>query len=630
MKKIVFFEKLDFYTFFLSFFYKIFNNSIYYYDANNFFKNDKIKKKLSNYRIEWLNFLNLDCKYFNESLLLRRKLDKKFIEDKIKNNFLVNQFSKTYNLDSDQIEKLHYTLMGELTSQGNFVLESSALILIKKFFPINEVKIKFFAYEISTCLLLKVTNDQNIQLKTSHFFFNQIYKFFNKISFLFFNSLKNLFKKIFLSKKGKPQEKKLNIDISKFNFAYFPHRNLYYGQSHIRKTFIYENDTNSKLYKEKILTIFFEDTDDLSQRFLNLHKIPNININRFISKKKSLFKLIKFVTANISIQFLIKHFNIYNMILSLFLINFLFTFFKFENFIKKLKSLNLIYSFYDVLFPKIFTFICDINKIKSISHQERTFHYTYFSPLFYNYYLISGDFKNLLPKYDYKIDQYFDMGVMRSHLVNKKINFLKKDLKRLNFIKNEKKVVLCIALFPDDNHSIGLYGEDGKSLDSNVNYLNTIYKLSNYFKLFHFVIRFKFPNAKDYIPKDLIEKIDNSKNIEINNNFKSLTIHELMGLSDIIIGKQTSALEEALSAGKNVIFYDNENHFRSLEYVLNKANIVESNIEGLKFKLEKILTDDKKYLDEILKQTNNFFSINKKIDSYKAINQTIKNLLKNN
>ena len=329
---------------------------------------------------------------------------------------------------------------------------------------------------------------------------------------------------------------------------------MYYGQSHIRKTFIYENDTNSKLYKENILTIFFEDTDDLSQRFLNLHKIPNININRFISKKKSLFKLIKFVTANISIQFLIKHFNIYNMILSLFLINFLFTFFKFENFIKKLKSLNLIYSFYDVLFPKIFTFICDINKIKSISHQERTFHYTYFSPLFYNYYLISGDFKNLLPKYDYKIDQYFDMGVMRSHLVNKKINFLKKDLKRLNFIKNEKKVVLCIALFPDDNHSIGLYGEDGKSLDSNVNYLNTIYKLSNYFKLFHFVIRFKFPNAKDYIPKDLIEKIDNSKNIEINNNFKSLTIHELMGLSDIIIGKQTSALEEALSAGKNVIF----------------------------------------------------------------------------
>ena len=63
---------------------------------------------------------------------------------------------------------------------------------------------------------------------------------------------------------------------------------------------------------------------------------------------------------------------------------------------------------------------------------------------------------------------------------------------------------------------------------------------------------------------------------------------------------------------------------------MNKANIVESNIEGLKFKLEKILTDDKKYLDEILKKINNFFSINKKIDSYKAINQTIKNLLKNN
>ena len=39
------------------------------------------------------------------------------------------------------------------------------------------------------------------------------------------------------------------------------------------------------------------------------------------------------------------------------------------------------------------------------------------------------------------------------------------------------------------------------------------------------------------------------------------------------------------------------------------------------------MTSDESYLDEIKKQTNNFFSINKKIDSYKVINQTIKDIL---
>ena len=53
-------------------------------------------------------------------------------------------------------------------------------------------------------------------------------------------------------------------------------------------------------------------------------------------------------------------------------------------------------------------------------------------------------------------------------------------------------------------------------------------------------------------------------------------------ISDFIIGKQTSLLEEALSAGKKVVFYDNENHFKSMDYVLNQVDISEKNFDGLK------------------------------------------------
>ena len=57
--------------------------------------------------------------------------------------------------------------------------------------------------------------------------------------------------------------------------------------------------------------------------------------------------------------------------------------------------------------------------------------------MFYNYYLVSGEFKNLLPKYDYLINNgYIDMGVIRSNLINPTISHqTKTDLINVSFNK---------------------------------------------------------------------------------------------------------------------------------------------------------------------------------------------------
>ena len=82
------------------------------------------------------------------------------------------------------------------------------------------------------------------------------------------------------------------------------------------------------------------------------------------------------------------------------------------------------------------------------------------------------------------------------------------------------------------------------------------------------------------------------ENIEINNNFKSFNSYELVSISDILIGEQTSIMEETMSTGKKIIFYDSENHLSSLDSPINKINVIEKNIKGLENRINDIINDN--------------------------------------
>ena len=607
---------------------KPFYKNIYFRMTNNFFRKDNVKFFLSKYNINWLTYQNLDHSGFHKSFPLRRKLEENFISEQLKNGLFIKKFINFNNLNDEKSEKLNLTLRGEFAKKGNICFESTSLMLLECFFPKNKFIINYYTYYISSYLLLKKNNFLDINVNSIHCFF---FKFdINRLKLILINRLKlilNEFVPSFKKNKNSNYPNKNLNDLSKYKFAYFPHSNLRYGVAY-NKTFIYEEDDKSKLYKKNVLTLFLNETDALSARYLKIRKIPYFNIKQFISKRFAFIKTIDFLIKNFSIINILKNINIYNILLFIFYCKFLFDFYKFKNLLSKMSCLKAIYVYYDILFPKTLALVCELEGVKTVSHQARTYQYAYFSPLFFNYYLVSGDFKNLLPKYSYAIDSYVNMGIIGAYKIhNTKINNLNKELINLRLIQNKKKIILCVGLFAEDSHNSGLEGNDGTSMQNNIDFVKTIYDLSCEFKLLHFIIRFKNKDVTSIIPEDMLSKIIKSNNIEINNNLNTLNIYDLTKISDFIIGKQTSLLEEALSAGKKVVFYDNENHFKSMDYVLNQVDISEKNFDGLKKRINYFLSNDNNYFDVFKNEKNDYFSINKNINSLKVIKDTIKNII---
>ncbi len=626
MKKILFFDKLDFFSIFLILILKIFFKKIYFRDANNIFKKKKYKNFFEKLNIFWISHLNLDCKYYNQSIAIRRDLEKKFIKNQIEKSYLTKIFLNEFKLDENKLKKYYLCLRGELLYQGDFLFESSSLTLINKLLSKNDINIIYFPKDITSYLLACEYKNLKIKISSVYCFYSLFYKILSRLYDYFLRNIENIFnfKK---SKNLKLKSSNKKIDFSDFNFAYFPHKGLRYGNAY-NKTFIYKNNPSSALYKKKILTLFFNETDEVSLRFMKIHDIPNINLNNVISKKKSLKKTISFYLKNFTLSIFAKNLNLRGLFTLNFHFNFLFTFFKYLDFLEKCKNLKVIYSAYDVLFPKTFKLACEIRFIKTISHQERLYHYSFFSPLFYNYYFVSGEFKNLLPKYDYIIDDgYIDMGVMRSNLITSNTSHrVKKELIRLKKIKNEKKVILCVGLFALNDHEAGIIGEDGTSIKSNIDFVNTILKLSKKFEKFYFLIRFKDNKTKKNLPQKILEEIKNSFNIEINDNEK-VNIYQLSEISDFIIGKQTSLMEESIAASKKVVFYDNENHFNSLDYILNKYDLSEKDYLGLESRLTKLLKGNEINESEKENSLSKYIEVNDKLNSYKIISNSLEEIL---
>ncbi len=593
-----------------------------------FSKKKKNKDLLKKVNIFWISHLNLDCRYYNQSISIRRELEIKFIKNQVENSYLTKNLFNRFNLDENKLKKYYLCLRGELLHQGEFLFESSSINLINNFILEKDFKVIYFPRDITAYLLACENDNSRIKISSIYCFYNLFYRNLRKIFIYIYRIIHQLYLK-FKFQNSKKQITKEKLNFSNFKFAYFPHKGLRYGDSY-NNTFIYNNDPNSSLYKKNVLTLFFSDTDKLSARYMRIHNIPNVNINNLISKKESLKKTFFFYIKIISMSYFIKNFNIKNLFILNFHFNFLFNLFKYLDLLTNFKSLKAIYSSYDVLFPKTLKFACEIKKIKTISHQERLYHYSFFSPLFYNYYFASGEFKNILPKYDYLIDNgYIDIGVIRSNLINPKISHLTKtDLIKLKKIKKEKKIILCVGLYALDDHDSGIIGEDGTSIKSNKDFVNTILKLSQKFEKFYFILRFKDHKIQNYLSSKVLEEIQNSSNIEININNKKINIYQLSEISDYIIGKQTSVMEESIAAGKKVVFYDNENHFNSLDYILNKYDLSEKNYLGLENRLTKLLNENNIVESEEERSLSKYIPLKKKINSYKIIKDNVENILK--
>jgi hypothetical protein len=108
---------------------------------------------------------------------------------------------------------------------------------------------------------------------------------------------------------------------------------------------------------------------------------------------------------------------------------------------------------------------------------------------------------------------------------------------------------------------------------------------------------------------------------------KSESIGRLVSISDIVIGKYTTIVEESMSAGKKIIFYDNENYLSSLDFPLNKINVIERNIKGLENRINNIINGNYDPSNQIKNFVNKYFFNHPNNSGFNLIKETIKKTL---
>lgn len=616
MKKIFLFEKLNIFTLIISFFLKIFLKKVYYRELSLIFKNDfyiNIFKKMD---ILWLGFQSFDNKYSNQSFNIRRKLELNLVNNYIEKNFFFNCFVKKHN---PNIEKFKLCLIGEFA--GNYS-ESLSISLIEKCFSLEKSIIYYFPFQISSYLLIK-NYHKNLKVFSICIIVITVLDIFKKV----FNKLNILlFKRMFNWRKKKTVISDSKYNYQDFEVAYFPHKSLRYGKSY-NKTLIFSDVPTSKFFKSKVLNILKEPMDSFSLKYFKFYKIPHVNIGGLYSDFK--VKKMQYLLESFKILKFFKKFSLHEFFLSYYIVKIIYSIEKNLNLFERLKKLRIIYCDYDVLFPKTILLACDIKNIKTISNQERYLLNYLLPPLFYNYYLTVGkQFEEDFKKKGYIVDEYFSIGTLRtSKDVSLKKIKLNKEILRLK--NKNKKIVLCLGINVADKYHTQLEGKNGNSVENNINFFEQIILLAKNFKDLYFIIRFKMDSNINLLPQNLLEEIEKMENLELNKVTSKVNIYELVHISNFVIGRYTSLIEESLLDGINTIIYDEINFTNSLEqYHFFKTVVKAKDRDDLHNYLRIFLDGKDLYGKEIEKEIKNSFSNifinnNSKFKMQKILNKLI-------
>lgn len=413
-----------------------------------------------------------------------------------------------------------------------------------------------------------------------------------------------------------------SINLKDYKIAFFPHQGLKYGKSY-SKIFYYNSDKNSKLNKKNVLNIIRDDSYKpelllFTKRFFSFWNMPNIYMKDY-KLENNLSRIILFF-KKLKIK---KVLNLYELILFFFMSKSIIKIEKNLLFFDNLPNLKTIICDYDILFEKTILLACDIKKIKTVAIQDRYAVNTLLSPLFFNHYFIVGEkFEPFFKDYGYIVDKYYPIGMSRSsHFINKKKLIIKNEYIRLN--KIEKKKVLFLGLKVDNKFITRLNGEIGTSLKNNIFFFEELIKISKNFKDFYFILRLKSYKNFNLLPKKILSEIHDLKNVEIDYSDK-LNIYELLSICDLVVGRQSSIIEESLSDNIPSIILDEDNLFSNYKsYPLNKIIITIKNSQQLNMYFDRFYEGKSLYSPEMKNKINEYLLPNKKDLNFKSKLQNI-------
>jgi hypothetical protein len=608
-KRALLFDKINILIIILCYLVKPFFSKVFFRYSKSNFNN----KYFGNYFVQ-IGFKEKDGSLFNKSYFLKKFLIKKFIFKNFDENIFFINFCKFISLNEKKINKVIFTLENYLYNNKILCIDTSSYIYSKKF--LTEYSIFYLPENISSYLLLSKINK----------------KFFKVISFLaylkiikyVFLSIYEMLKKNFFKIKVilKDSKKKENTELVKNHIGYFPHKSLRYG-SFFSKTFFYKNEKNSILKKLGIDTIFFEKTDNLSGRYLGIYKNQKIIFNQKLPKKIIILflKYLAFVKANK--KYLKKNkFPIFTIFFLIFL-----KIEVFNNYLKRSKY-KFFFFYNDYQIPNSLLISADLNNVKTISFQDRLTSYLYNHKVIVDYYFTCGEYFNKIFKKKYYHEKTETIGLLRSDLIDHKfikdMNFLKK----ISEVRKSKKIISLILTTSTNEQKSNLYGEDGTSLESLNGVVNLIIELQKVCEnKIYILIKFKdekfFNHNSFYIFE---KKINEFANVEFIKS-KNISSANLISISDIILGKQSTIVEEALMKNKYALIFDSENFVSTFGFYRYNNFYVVKSLKKIVESILLLINEDVKYIENYNKKRKifieNYLSDRGKINNFNTLKTKI-------
>jgi len=403
-------------------------------------------------------------------------------------------------------------------------------------------------------------------------------------------------------------DKNLN-ELTKKTVAFVPHKGLVYGSN------------KSKLYEK---SLYYSDNKDSC---FNKYNILHLDYSNFLSPDKNIYWIclnkmktsnIKFILqilfASIKTLYLIRGWQTF--LVWLLLIQQYYKYVKYCEAISKFKNLKIVLLDYDILCPKTLILALEKNNIKTVATQERfihTFYSSYATVIVDLYYTASEHTAELIKKSKYyDVKEVIPVGQYKSDY----LPFYKKENipKEISNAKKTGKKILVFLGYHSPKYWYDSYVSPLTCWSSQISFLEDVIKFSKSLENTFIIVRYKgldWPLKTDDYFKNILEKIDNCKNIIISENFEEPHYsYKLCANADLVVAKHSSIADECLSNEIPVLFYDyNHNmvEIKSRSFNYSSSRLMCNNFEDVLEKSKSLLFNSSSKLKEEISRLNKKF-----------------------
>ena len=182
-----------------------------------------------------------------------------------------------------------------------------------------------------------------------------------------------------------------------------------------------------------------------------------------------------------------------------------------------------------------------------------------------------------------------------------------------NAKKNGKKILVFLG-YHSPKYWYDSYVSPLTCWSSQISFLEDVIKFSKSLDNTFIIVRYKgldWPLKTDDYFKNILEKIDNCKNIIISENFEELHYsYKLCANADLVVAKHSSIADECLSNEIPVLFYDyNHNmvEIKSSSFNYSSSRLMCNNFEDILEKSKSLLFNSSSKLKEEISRLNKKF-----------------------